>query len=193
MAVVSSTGWSPPAQAGAHAGHAVRPAAGPRHHRESRCMSAISSRRARCWRTSTRLSPRPTLPSCSNGRRPTPRWWRAWSGARGTALCRGANAPEMLQMSIWRQRQSEYQQLLADYDAKIHSTESTITKASRTLLPILNAWATRQGRGNGKNPGKDGNGSKLKALTASDTRPKRNGTFPRAATRSTAAATTWNR
>ena len=83
----------------------------------------------------------------------------------------GTTPPEMLQTSIWHQRQSEYQQMVADYDARIHSTEAAITKAQQDVAQ----YSKRLGYAR-KNEDMElelfhnGNGSQLKVLQAQDTR-----------------------
>ncbi len=44
-----------------------------------------------------------------------------------------ANPSEIAQASLWRQRQAEYQQNLADFDARISNAESTIAGAQRDV------------------------------------------------------------
>jgi HlyD family type I secretion membrane fusion protein len=83
----------------------------------------------------------------------------------------GSNAAETLQLSIWRQRQSEYQQMVASDDAKIRSAESVITKAQQDVG--LYEQRLDYGRKNEAMEQKlydDGNGSMLKLLSAKDTR-----------------------
>lgn len=81
----------------------------------------------------------------------------------------GPTSAEQLQESIWHQRQSELQQTLADFDARIHSDESTITKAQQDLQ----AYSQRLGYAAQytkmqETLEKDGNTSKVKVLSAHD-------------------------
>ena len=74
-----------------------------------------------------------------------------------------------LQLSIWHQRQTELQQTLADFDARIRSDESTITKAQQDLqsytqrLGFASQYAQME-----ETLEKDGNSSKVKVLSAND-------------------------
>jgi HlyD family type I secretion membrane fusion protein len=83
----------------------------------------------------------------------------------------GTNPSEVLQMSIWRQRQSEFNQMVASDDAKIHSAESAVTKAQQdvTLYDQRLDYA-RKNEAMEKKLYDDGNGSMLKLLAAQDTR-----------------------
>jgi hemolysin D len=81
----------------------------------------------------------------------------------------GLSAPEQLQLSIWHQRQSELQQTIADFDARIDSDESTINKAQQDLQAYtqrLNYAA--QYTAMEETLEKDGNTSKVKVLSAHD-------------------------
>ncbi len=49
----------------------------------------------------------------------------------GTPYEPGPSQAEQLQASIWHQRESELQQTLADFDARIHSDESLIAKSQQ--------------------------------------------------------------
>ncbi len=87
----------------------------------------------------------------------------------GTPYEPGPSQPEQLQASIWHQRQSELQQTLADFDARIHSDEALAAKAQQDLA----AYSTRLGYAEKvadmeMTLEKNGNASKLKVLEASD-------------------------
>jgi hemolysin D len=76
-----------------------------------------------------------------------------------------------LQLSIWHQRQAEYQQGLADFDARIRSSEATASRAQQDI----DNYSKRQvlaARVEGMQAEleKDGFGSKLKTVMATDTR-----------------------
>jgi hemolysin D len=74
-----------------------------------------------------------------------------------------------LQLSIWHQRQTELQQTLADFDARIRSDESTITRSQQDLqsytqrLGYAVQYSAMQ-----EALEKDGNTSKVKVLSAHD-------------------------
>lgn len=81
----------------------------------------------------------------------------------------GPTAPEQLQSSIWHQRQAELQQTIADFDARIHSDESLVTKAQQDIQ----SYSQRLGYASQvaemeETLEKNGNTSKLKVLTAHD-------------------------
>jgi hemolysin D len=81
----------------------------------------------------------------------------------------GPSQPEQLQASIWRQRQSELQHTIADFDARISSDQSTITKAQQDMQSYtqrLNYAA--QYTAMQETLEKDGNTSKVKVLSAHD-------------------------
>jgi len=83
----------------------------------------------------------------------------------------GADPAEQLQTSIWLQRQAEHQQTLADFDARIRSAEAAVAKAQRDsaffeqrlgfATKVQNMESTLEQKGDS---------SKLKVLSASDTR-----------------------
>jgi HlyD family type I secretion membrane fusion protein len=83
----------------------------------------------------------------------------------------GATAQEQLQLSIWHQRQSELQQMTADFDARIHSDEATIAKSQQDIQ----AYGKRLGYAAQVAEMEDtllknGNTSKLRVLSANDTK-----------------------
>jgi len=83
----------------------------------------------------------------------------------------GPTAAEQLQLSIWHQRQAELQQTIADFDARIHSSEATVAKSQQDI----SAFSTRlsyaaQVAIMEETLLKDGNASKLKVLEANDTK-----------------------
>ncbi len=87
----------------------------------------------------------------------------------GTPYEGGAGAAERLQESIWHQRQSELQQTIADFDARINSDQATITKSQQDLQAYtqrLNYAA--QYTAMQETLEKDGNTSKVKVLGARD-------------------------
>jgi HlyD family type I secretion membrane fusion protein len=81
----------------------------------------------------------------------------------------GPASAEQLQEAIWRQRQSELEQTLADFDARIRSDESTITRAQQDLQAYSQrlSYAT-QYTAMQETLEKDGNTSKVKVLSAHD-------------------------
>ena len=89
----------------------------------------------------------------------------------GLPYAGGPNTAEQLQLSIWHQRNGEYRQMLADYDARIESAKASVTKAEQDVsffeqrlgfaTKVQDMEATLESRGNS---------SKLKVLNASDTR-----------------------
>jgi HlyD family type I secretion membrane fusion protein len=87
----------------------------------------------------------------------------------GTPYEGDESAAGLLQLSIWHQRQTELQQTLADFDARIRSDESTITKSQQDLqsysqrLNYAAQYTTMQ-----ETLEKDGNTSKVKVLSAHD-------------------------
>jgi HlyD family type I secretion membrane fusion protein len=87
----------------------------------------------------------------------------------GTPYDGDATPAGQLQLSIWHQRQSELQQTLADFDARIRSDESTITKAQQDLqaysqrLNYAAQYSAMQAELE-----KNGNTSKVKVLGARD-------------------------
>jgi len=87
----------------------------------------------------------------------------------------GSTAPEQLQESIWHQRQAELQQTLADFDARIRSDESTITRSQQDLqaytrrLDYAKQYTAMQ-----ETLEKDGNTSKVKVLSAHDAEAEAN-------------------
>jgi len=87
----------------------------------------------------------------------------------GTPYQGGDTSAEQLQESIWHQRQTELQQTLADFDARIRSDESAVTKSQQDLQ----AYNQRlnyaiQYTGMQETLEKDGNTSKVKVLGAHD-------------------------
>jgi HlyD family type I secretion membrane fusion protein len=81
----------------------------------------------------------------------------------------GPSAAEQLQLSIWHQRQSELQQTIADFDARIHSDESLIKKAQQDLESYTQRLGyAAQLLDMEETLFKNGNASKLKVLEASD-------------------------
>ena len=87
----------------------------------------------------------------------------------GTPYQAGATSAEQLQESIWHQRQSELQQTLADFDARINSDQATITRTQQDLQAYsqrLNYAA--QYTAMQETLEKDGNTSKVKVLAAHD-------------------------
>ncbi len=89
----------------------------------------------------------------------------------GTDYAGGPSDAEQLQLSIWRQRQAQYQQTMADFDARIHAAEASVAKAQQDIAfygqrldyaaKVQNMETTLASRGNS---------SKLKVLSASDAR-----------------------
>jgi HlyD family type I secretion membrane fusion protein len=81
----------------------------------------------------------------------------------------GSSAAEQLQLSIWHQRQSELQQTMADFDARIHSDEATIAKAQQDVQAYTQrlSYASQVAEME-ETLLKNGNASKLKVLEASD-------------------------
>lgn len=81
----------------------------------------------------------------------------------------GTSSAEQLQESIWHQRQSELQQTVADFDARIHSDESTITRAQQDLQAYSQrlSYAAQYTKMQ-ETLEKDGNTSKVKVLSAHD-------------------------
>jgi HlyD family type I secretion membrane fusion protein len=81
----------------------------------------------------------------------------------------GPTQAEQQQYSIWRQRQSEYQQTVADFDARIRSDESAVSKAQqdvdqyRQRLVFAKNYVDMQ-----LELEKNGNTSKVKVLGAED-------------------------
>jgi HlyD family type I secretion membrane fusion protein len=87
----------------------------------------------------------------------------------GTPYEPGPTQPEQLQASIWHQRQSELQQTLADFDARIHSDEALVTKAQQDISAYSQRLSyAAQVENMETTLEKNGNASKLKVLEASD-------------------------
>jgi hemolysin D len=89
----------------------------------------------------------------------------------GQPYAGGASQAEQLQLSIWHQRQDEYRQMLADYDARIESAKAAVKKAEQdvTFFEQRLGFATKVQNMESSLEAR-GNGSKLKVLNASDTR-----------------------
>jgi len=89
----------------------------------------------------------------------------------GTPYQAGPTSPEQLQESIWHQRQSELQQTMADFDARIHSDESTISKSQQDIQAYTQrlGYAT-QVADMEMQLEKSGNTSKLRVLSANDSK-----------------------
>ena len=87
----------------------------------------------------------------------------------GTPYQGDETAAGQLQLSIWHQRQTELQQTVADFDARISSDQSTITKAEQDLqsysqrLNYAIQYTAMQ-----DTLEKNGNTSKVKVLSAHD-------------------------
>jgi HlyD family type I secretion membrane fusion protein len=78
---------------------------------------------------------------------------------------------QQLQASIWRQRQAEYHQSLADYDQRISSDQSIMTKAHQDLLNDQQHLAlTAQMAQMQQDLSKKGWGSQALVISANDTR-----------------------
>jgi hemolysin D len=83
----------------------------------------------------------------------------------------GSSPAEQLQLSIWNQRQAEYQQKLADFDARIESSKAAVRKAEQDVAAYEQrlGYATKV-QNMETSLEQRGNSSKLKVLNASDTR-----------------------
>jgi HlyD family type I secretion membrane fusion protein len=81
----------------------------------------------------------------------------------------GASAADQLQLSIWHQRQSELEQTIADFDARIHSTEATVAKAQQDVQGYSQRLSyAAQAADMEETLMKNGNTSKIKLLNAND-------------------------
>ncbi len=84
---------------------------------------------------------------------------------------KGASPAEMLQLSVWRQRQVDYRQSLNDFDARIASDQTLVsrgTENARNLEQHLQIATDLEGRM--KELEDSGYGATIKTLSARDTR-----------------------
>lgn len=83
----------------------------------------------------------------------------------------GPTPQEQLQLSIWHQRQAELQQMTADFDARIHSDEATIAKSQQDIQAYSKRLSyAAQVADMEDTLLKNGNTSKLRVLSANDTK-----------------------
>jgi HlyD family type I secretion membrane fusion protein len=87
----------------------------------------------------------------------------------GSSYDGDATPAGQLQLSIWHQRQTELHQTLADFDARIHSDEATITKAEQDIQAYTQrlGYAVQYAQME-ETLEKNGNSSKVKVLSAKD-------------------------
>jgi hemolysin D len=89
----------------------------------------------------------------------------------GVPYTGGPTQVEQLQLSIWHQRQAEFDQTKADFDARIRSDESLITKAQQDVQGYSQRLGyAAQAADMEQTLMNNGNTSKLKLLSANDTK-----------------------